>query len=315
MESIQQAINQAIDIYTENISNKYNINKQDLVDIWNQLEPKKPPSATPTSLIKPIPTSSPPVKDTNIEKPSGCPYLFTKGAREGEACNSKPVKGEVYCSRHKKYQDVEPKVKKVIPTAKKTMAETVKPSSKQLIGKKPVNIILKKHKILDKYMDTETGFLFRSKDDRVVIGRAVDDKCIPLNENDIEEIKSRGFKFEMTTDKCLNIEDEEIEDEEIEDEDPKKDVVKPSLPKTNDIKGSDAKSVKKSISTAINNTTEPLESVEEILGMLQKKSSTGIQKKSTKDEEFASEAEDNTDEDDASIDGNSYGGDLDEEDD
>lgn len=331
MNSIQQAINQAIEVYTENIATKYNLDKQELIDMWNQIDTKKQ-SASSSSLIKLItlpPPSKPSPQTVDNEKTIGCPYLFTKGAREGELCNSKPTKGETYCCRHKKYEGTDPKVKKVLPTAKKTMAETVKPSVKQPIGKKPVNIVLKKHKILDKYMDTETGFLFRSKDDRVVIGRAVDDKCVPLTEKDIHEIKARGFKYEMITEKReqeLEEEEEEEEEQELEEEKSSKivnpttttiktsDAKKPSPTTTTTIKASDAKSIKKSISSIINKTTEQAESVEDILGMLQKKSPTGIQKKSTKNEEFASEAED--DEDNAtSIDGDSIRGDLDEEDD
>lgn len=321
MNSIQQAITQAIDVYAGNIATKYDLDKQELIDMWNQLDAKKQ-SASPASLIKPVvPPPKPTSKIVDTEKSTGCPYLFTKGAREGELCNNKPTKGETYCCRHKKYEGTDPKVKKVLPTAKKTMSEAVKPSVKQPVGKKPVNIILKKHKVLDQYMDTETGFLFRSKDDRVVVGRAVDDKCVPLSEKDIDEVKSRGFKYEMVKEKCEEVEEEELKDveEELEDEDEEKivkpkEVKKPSPKTSKPIKASDVKSVKKSISSAINKTSEQAESVEEILGMLQKKPSSGIQKKSTKDEEFASEAEDEED-DDASVGGDSFGNDLDEEDD
>lgn len=301
MNTIQQAVNQVINIFTENIANKYNLDKQELIDIWNQIDSKQPPTIT----------SAPPPSiqntDTDVQKPTGCPYLFTKGAREGELCNCKPIKGETYCSKHKKYEGLEPKVKKVLPTAKKTIAETLKPSQKQPLGKKPVNIVLKKHKILDQYMDTETGFLFRSKDDRVVVGRAIDDKCVPLNDKDIDEIKSRGFKYEMIVEKTIDTQSEENKKEEK--------VIKKCSPQTNKpIKGSDAKSIKKSISSVINNTTEQSESVEDILGMLQKKTPSGIKKKSTQNEEFTSEAEDDV-EDDASIGGVSVGNYLDEEED
>ena len=312
MNTIQQAVNQVINIFTENIAKKYNLDKEELIDIWNQIDSKQESSQSLT-LIKPITSPPPPsIQNTNtdVQKPTGCPYLFTKGAREGELCNCKPIKGETYCSKHKKYEGLEPKVKKVLPTAKKSMAETLKPSQKQPVGKKPVNIVLKKHKILDKYMDTETGFLFRSKDDRVVVGRAIDDKCVPLNDKDIDEIKSRGFKYEMIVEKSLHTEEEEKEKEKE-----KEKVIKKCSPQTNrSIKGSDAKSIKKSISSVINNTSEQIESVEDILGMLQKKTPSGIQKKSTQNEEFTSEAEDDV-EDDASIGGESIGNYLDEEED
>ena len=315
MNTIQQAIQQAIDVYSGNIATKYNINKQELIDIWNQIDAKKQ-SASPSILIKPAPAPAPvpaPQPSSNVsttEKPTGCPYLFIKGTREGEICGSKPTKGETYCCRHKKYEGTDPKVKKVLPTAKKTMADTVKPGIKQPVEKKSVSIVLKKHKVLDQYMDVETGFLFRSKDDRVVIGRELDNKCIPLTEKDIDEIKSRGFKYEITKEKCKNVEENELEEEKVEE----KSKTKSPPPFVKPIKGSDAKSVKKSISSAICKTTEQAESVEDILGMLQKKAPSGIQKKSVKDEEFASEAEDD-EVDDASIGGDSFGDNLDEEDD
>jgi len=53
--------------------------------------------------------------------------------------------------------------------------------------------VLRKHKEIDKLWHKESGFVFRSAKERVVIGKCVDNKLVDLTEQDVEECRIWGF--------------------------------------------------------------------------------------------------------------------------
>src|SRR5210317_1780997 len=108
-ETIENTINQAIKDFTDRIAEKHNLDSSELLSLWesrnilistnNKTEKKY---SNKKSEIKS--SKKPSAAKSDISSKSdfiGCPYLFTKGSREGECCGSKPKNGAVYCSRHK----------------------------------------------------------------------------------------------------------------------------------------------------------------------------------------------------------------------
>ena len=112
----------------------------------------------------------------------------------GNACGCRVIKGNVYCSKHKKYEGVEIKEKSVVPKSKKIVSPSH--NSKKVVEEKKVEIILRKHKGLDKIWHSETGMVFKSATETYVTGKIVNDKLCELTVNDIKICKTYGFAME-----------------------------------------------------------------------------------------------------------------------
>ena len=141
-------MNQEIIDFIENIQKRYDINKEIFFDQWNKI------------MVK-------------------CPYKFVRGKRKGEYCNKKSMSGAMYCSLHKKYEDVGDKtvvLKKGSPLDK--------------------THIIRKNKEIGKLCHEQTGFVFKSIDDKVVIGRLVNGVVEKLTDDDIEQCKHWRFKID-----------------------------------------------------------------------------------------------------------------------
>ena len=111
------------------------------------------------------------VKDSDIKT---CPYENTKGKNAGEKCGVK-VKEGIYCSKHKKFEpedkpEDKPDKKK---STKKTSTDKKSPEKKASPELKfSMN---KNHNVL---WNPETGFYIKSKDDKTVVGKIVDDDTL-----------------------------------------------------------------------------------------------------------------------------------------
>ena len=95
-------------------------------------------------------------------------------------CGLKCAKGSRYCSKHKKYEYKEQKIKKeIVP----------KPVKKQTI--------IRMNKKINKFWHPETRLVFKSKTNRVVIGRCNEEnEIVSLSKEDMEICKSRSFAYE-----------------------------------------------------------------------------------------------------------------------
>lgn len=94
-------------------------------------------------------------------------------------------------------------VKKETTTAKtsassslKKQTNTVKTSS-PVIGHDQINKILRINKEIDKLWNADTQLVFKSPQDRIVIGHYRDEKFEPINETDIELCKKYKFKYDL----------------------------------------------------------------------------------------------------------------------
>ena len=304
-------VNKRINEYISNIAHIYDIDETDLKNIWYEEETnteKVSEVKTTKKVSEPKTTKkvSEPKTTKKVSEPkttnrscSGCPYVFAKGANAGEVCGSKPKNGATYCSKHKKYEGTEPRSstkKTLLPTTKKSIVPVVKKVSPAI--KKP-NLILIRHKKINKFIHPETGLVFKSDKEKIVIGKLDNDKIIDLDESDIDNCKKYGFKFDITPKKEVEnkledeeledeeLEDEELEDEELEDEELEKVITKNAVRKITQLSnnGSEAKNMKKSINKAINYTNSQAEDVEDILNKLNIKTDIN----SDSEEEFEEE--------------------------
>ena len=315
IKEIENTIEAAVASFVQRIAEKYDIEVDELMELWayggetntttsRVVQKKVTPNKSNVCKL-PLSPNVTPTKSESIptESEDGCPYLFTKGAQEGKKCGKNPKSGATYCSRHKKYEGIEPKQKKILPISKKkSVAATVK--SNKLPVNNTIHKVLRKNKALDKLWHVETGMVFKSARDRIVIGKCVDNELHPLTSEDIQVCIARSFKYEEPEEEPEEVVDEEPEEvvdeepEEVVDEEeeldevaeavaskavhkitavprnisaknpthPRKDVPNKS---SKTLTGSKAKSVKKSISVAIEGTNIQAADIEEILGELQ----------------------------------------------
>jgi hypothetical protein len=56
--------------------------------------------------------------------------------------------------------------------------------------------VLRRHKTLDQLWHSESGFVFHSAQNRIVVGKCIDDKLHPLTEDDKPECRKWGFQFD-----------------------------------------------------------------------------------------------------------------------
>jgi len=85
------------------------------------------------------------------------------------------------------------------------------------MSSKITKLVLKKNKKLDKIYHPETGLVFKSATEKVVIGRIVDDEFIPLDEEALELCEQNHFKYDESL-----VETEEIVEKPTNSNDPNK---------------------------------------------------------------------------------------------
>ena len=242
-QMINTIIEKNITDYITKISRKYNLDTEELTNIWDEMQNKESKKVRSKSKDDSKDDSSADESDSsenkksktkkvvsNKEKPEKivCSYIFTKGNRLNETCGCKTKDDSLFCTKHKKYEDLETKkTKPIIPTNTK-------------------NLILRKNKKIGKMMHKETNMVFN--DEKIVIGKCIDDTIHKLIEEDIEICKKFSFKYEEN---YQNYEEVEISDVSSEDE------------------NEESKNVKKSVLKSVNSTRDQLEDVVDILNELQ----------------------------------------------
>jgi len=197
IQQIQTSIDNSIEQFINNVCENYEIDKDELLKLWDSgnlsnCEVKCVDKPQKKTITKPSPTK------TDISSTSGsegCPYVYTKGEKEGQVCNIKPKGGVVFCTRHKKYEGLEPKQKKILPSTKKSIGGNTVVTKKEPV-KKEVNTVLRKNKAIDMLWHSATGMVFKSAKERIVVGKCVNDKVLPLTKDDIEICISHNFAYE-----------------------------------------------------------------------------------------------------------------------
>ena len=103
------------------------------------------------------------------------------------------------------------------------------------MSSKATKLVLKKNKKLDKIYHPDTGLVFKSATEKVVIGRIVDDEFVPLDDEAVELCEQNQFKVDESLLESEETEEQpaekkktskkksdEVEEESDEDESPKK---------------------------------------------------------------------------------------------
>lgn len=278
MQEISNNIRISVHTFIKKVSDKHDIEFEELINMWENVDTDGVFQSPPKPVLKTKPNTEQLYQDTKDEETkkdknikslskvtdntssNGCPYIYTKGEKEGESCGIKPKGSVVYCTRHKKYEGQEPKQKKVVPCAKKSIAGNT-PSKVSAPVAKEVNTVLRKNKVIDKLWHSSTGMVFKSAKERVVIGKFVDDKILSLTQDDINICMSHSFAY-----------DESWKEDEVEEVTTHSSVIEnKKIKETNNIV------TKKSISDAITEANIKAFDIESILCELQidkKKSST-----------------------------------------
>ena len=218
---IENIIKNNIEEYVKLISQKYeNIDEAELMNLWDNLCKSELPEKKEIK-EKEIKEKKVKEKKDKLENSSnnvGCPYVFSKGENKGSICGSKPKTGAEFCSKHQKFKGVGQTEKKKLPKAKSISSASSVASSvskKKSPSKKPIEKILRLNKEIDKFWDEDTQLVFKSRDERIVIGSYRDDNLNDLTEDDILLCQQFGFKYEDLN-SVKSDEEEEEDEEEVE---------------------------------------------------------------------------------------------------
>ena len=231
------------------------------------LESRQPSSPEPSS---PEPTSPEPTSEKSVPGApkkvcNSCPYIFSKGAKEGQRCGGKPRKGCEYCSRHKKYEGHVQKTKEKLPQKNKSIVE---PKKQQAIP----GIVLHKGPE-DKLLHRQTGLIFNRG--KIVVGKILKardnpdedvnvDTVQPLTTDDVDTIKKYMFNY----DKNSVVNPDEYQGESKSES--KSESLDESVRKaTRPLETSGAEQLQDSLSDAILQTNVNAEDVQDILQELQ----------------------------------------------
>ena len=210
IRGIEDVIKNAIEEYSNLISNKFGIESEELENLWNNVSSNMKISVSKKTKSKSVDDT----KDTIINNSNTCPYVFSKGEKTGEVCGGKPKKDCQYCSRHTKFEGIGQVEKKKTPKNKKSISESKIPS-KKTPEKKTTDLVIRLNKQINKFWDPKTELVFKSKDERVVVSSFRNDSINKLTDDDIMLCEQFGFKYEIDDDVGDEIEEEEEEDEDL----------------------------------------------------------------------------------------------------
>ena len=199
LTDIEKIIETVVSEYNAKLSEKYNLKSDELQELWKQIsgsDVKVAKVTKKTTTDDKSETAS--VKSGRSKKSTegGCPYVFIKGKDEGNSCGSKPKDGLTYCGKHQKCEGVGQAEKKKSPVGKKSIANSPDNKDKKPKEEKKVQIVIRLNKKLDKYWNPETFLVFKSKEDRVVVGSYKEEKYEKLTPDDIVICEKYGFKYE-----------------------------------------------------------------------------------------------------------------------
>ena len=151
----------------------------EVIRVWNgeatpPVVPTKP-SSSPEEVVPPKEVVVPPEEVVPTKpSPSGkaCQHVWSKGIRKGMICGI-PVNNPTrcYCGKH--------------------IAQYKKPTSSPVKNKGA--IVLRRHKSLNKLWHQESGMVFKSIEDKQVVGRCIDSMMYNLTDEDRTTCTELGF--------------------------------------------------------------------------------------------------------------------------
>lgn len=168
--ALKNSIEVIIEKYITNISEKYNIEKKELLGIWEKG-------------IDTVKLDHNNCENENTTKT--CSYTFTRGKKKGIVCGLSVTTGDMFCSKHiKQGTNIKEQKINILPR------NVIKSST----------IVLKRNKNVDRLWHPESKLVFN--DNNTVTHRLIDDQLRQLNDDDIKICKKLGFAY-YTSDENL----------------------------------------------------------------------------------------------------------------
>jgi hypothetical protein len=155
-----------------------------------------------------------------------------------------------------------------LPSTKKSIGGNTVITKKEPV-KKEVNTVLRKNKAIDMLWHSATGMVFKSAKERIVVGKCVNDKVLPLTKDDIEICMSHSFAYEEINSK---LQDKSTNNDSDSDSDSEEKIVEEKIsvtPVRVTPKLANSIAPKKSMTDAIAKTKMQAQDVELILSELQ----------------------------------------------
>jgi hypothetical protein len=231
-QTLTKTINEVIQTFITKVSDKYNIDNDDLKILWNGNIVKSDKIITPV-INNPIQ----PTSDIDYEVLLKCnkAELTAMCKAHGHKCSG--TKSILMNRLLGKNENDSPKTEKksITKKTKSSQQEAVKatPVVKKLTANIP-NILIRRNQY-NNYEHPETGLIFNN-DTKIVIGKQNDDGSVdPLTEEDIDKCNAFKFKFKIPIDldskatlvdvKVDELDEEEEEEEELEEEEEEEEMV------------------------------------------------------------------------------------------
>lgn len=214
-------IEKLFDDYIEKVAKTYGHSVNDLKQLMND--------NTPSINITPQP------QPQFIAATGGgtCSFVLLRGVRAGTICGAKNKKNSEFCCQHAKKNVVEKEI---------VVIET---DNKAPPPKKP-NPVLRMNKIIGKWWHPDSGLVFKSSDEKIVIGIFKNNQLVDLSEEDVQSCVANKFKYVYNKRKR---EEEEQEENVIIVEHKKQKIIDEEFIKVN----KDAKNVEILIKEMFNN--------------------------------------------------------------
>lgn len=224
-QTLTKTIDEVIQTFITRVSNKYNLDNDDLKSLWegDVVKSKKPKKVVTT----PVDDSPPGEIDHEVLLKCNKSELVALCKAHGHKCSGTKsilmnrLLGKEEASTPKSKPKSKSKSKKT--KAAQQAAVKATPVAKKLTAKIP-NILIRRNQY-NNYEHPETGLIF-DNDSKIVIGKQNDDGSIdPLTEEDIDQCNAFKFKFKIPIDldsKSTLVDvkvDELSEEDEDEDED------------------------------------------------------------------------------------------------
>jgi predicted DNA-binding WGR domain protein len=180
MADISKSLEDTIDRYICEVSKKFGLEQKDLVDTWRALFSEE--KVLPKVVLE-MPESV--LKTKKVQGGSSCQYKYVRGDKAGEVCGSATKEGNAFCSKHKK---------------KDVSGEKGKEEKKERKSGSPV-LALNRNKKLGVLFHKESNLVFKSESEKIVVGKLVENEVVPLKDEDVDECRRWGFKFERDFEK------------------------------------------------------------------------------------------------------------------
>ena len=202
LKAIEKIIKSNVEDFCRDISIKYQIPYDELVNIWKGSHNEK----VKQRKVESVSTDEPSISSSSTDEPSissedeqKCPKIMKKGKNKGKKCGNKPRKNCIYCSKHKNFEGTleEEPIRQNVPDIPSNTVNRMK------------WVI---HPVLNLWWDPNTSFIKKSENDDIIIGKCVDNKRVKLSDKDKKLCTSKNLTY-IAEEEVEVIQEELLEEE------------------------------------------------------------------------------------------------------